>query len=382
MRMGFRCVKTGCLFRFKENRKVDQKILSEDNMVQTNKVIALIGANGMLASAIKKLAPANYEVQSFDLPTFDLTNRQKVLALQAKLPEIIINCAAYTNVDGCEEKRELAMQVNGDGVGLLVELAQKIDAVLVHISTDFVFGGEKISPYREDDQPEPLSIYGKSKLVGEQIIQQSELKKYYIIRTSWLYGAGGNNFVETMIRLGKGNAELKIVADQYGTPTWTDDLAITIFELLKLACKSSSSHGHAPYGLYHYSNEGFCSWYEFSCEIFNQVCDLEELMIKDVLPITTDGYPLPAERPKYSVLSKDKIKKVTGGNPGLTKAGTGDVLAGLCAGFLSQSHDLFKSAVAASQVNKQIGNLLLRKKKGFVFLASDMVEEIKKLNSF
>ena len=273
--------------------------------MQAAKAIALIGANGMLAAAIKKLVPDNYEVRSFNLPAFDLTNREQVLSLQEQPPAIIINCAAYTNVDGCEEQRELAMQVNGDGVGLLAELAQKIDAVLVHISTDFVFDGKKTSPYQEDDQPQPLSVYGKSKLSGEQKILQSGLTKYFIIRTSWLYGAGGNNFVETMIRLAKEKPELKIVADQHGTPTWTDDLATTIFTLLNLT-------NHAPYGIYHYSNEGNCSWYEFSCEIISQIRASEELLIKDVLPISTEGYPLPAERPKYSVMSKEKIKQVTG----------------------------------------------------------------------
>lgn len=274
--------------------------------------VALIGANGMLATAIKKLAPADYQVQLYDLPEFDLTNREQVLSLQGDASDIIINCAAFTNVDGCEEQHELAMRVNGDGPGILTELAKKIDAVLVHVSTDFIFDGNKSSPYLEDDLPRPLSVYGKSKLSGEQQIQQSGLTKYFIIRTSWLYGAGGNNFVETMIRLAKERLELKVVADQRGTPTWTDDLATAIFELLKLTSHSSPVTLHSPYGIYHYSNDGECSWYEFACDIFNQLRDVEKLLVRDVLPIPTEGYPLPAERPKYSVMSKDKIKQVTG----------------------------------------------------------------------
>lgn len=276
-----------------------------DSMAQLTRVIALIGANGMLATAIKKLAPADYVIQSFNLPGFDLTNCEQVLSLQYQPPGIIINCAAYTNVDGCEEQRDLAMQVNGNGVGLLVELALKIDAVLIQISTDFVFNGKKSTPYREYDQPLPLSVYGKSKLSGEQKILQSELKKYFIIRTSWLYGDGGNNFVETMIRLAKERPELKVVADQHGTPTWTDDLATAIFALL-------NPKNQSPYGIYHYSNEGSCSWYEFACEIINQVHGVEELQVKDILPIPTDDYLLPAERPKYSVMAKDKIKQIMG----------------------------------------------------------------------
>ena len=264
--------------------------------------VALIGANGMLAAAIRKLAPADYAIQTYDLPDFDLTDKTQVLALRANAPDIIINCAAFTNVDGCETQQELAMQVNGAGPGLLAELARQTGAVLLHISTDFVFDGHKTSPYLEDDLPNPLSVYGKSKLAGEQQIQQSDLDKYFIIRTSWLYGAGGSNFVETIIRLAKERSELKIVADQRGTPTWTEDLARAIFALLR----------GDRYGLYHYSNDGECSWHEFACEIINQVRFVEALQVKEVQQIPTEGYPLPAVRPKYSVLSKEKIKQATG----------------------------------------------------------------------
>ncbi len=264
--------------------------------------VALIGANGMLAPAIRKLAPTDYQILPYDLPDFDLTDREQVLTLAEAAPDIIMNCAAFTNVDGCEEQQELAMRVNGDGAGLLAELAKKTDAVLIHISTDFVFDGSKGSPYFEDDHPQPISVYGKSKLFGEQQVQQSGLLKYFIVRTSWLYGAGGNNFVETMIRLAKEKPELKIVADQQGTPTWTEDLARAIFALLQ----------SEQYGLYHYSNDGACSWYEFAGEIIDQIGVFEKLKVAAVLPIPTDGYPLPAQRPKYSVMSKGKIKQTTG----------------------------------------------------------------------
>lgn len=264
--------------------------------------ISLIGANGMLATAVRKLVPAEYLLQLYDLPEFDLTDPVQVFALRDSAPDIIINCAAYTNVDGCEEQQELALRVNGTGPGLLAELAKQIDAVLVQISTDFVFDGSDGSPYLEDDLPQPLSVYGKSKLAGEQQVQQSGLQKYFIIRTSWLYGAGGNNFVETMIRLAKEKDQLKVVADQRGTPTWTDDLAQIIFALLHTD----------QYGIYHYSNAGECSWHEFACEIINQIRFVEELQVKKVLPIPTEDYPLPAQRPKYSVLSKVKIKQATG----------------------------------------------------------------------
>lgn len=266
------------------------------------KTIALIGANGMLATAIRKLAPSEYQINVYDLPDFDLTDRMLVMSLCKKTYDVIINCAAYTNVDGCEEQRDLAMQVNGQGPGLLAELALASGAVLVHLSTDFVFDGKKNLPYLEGDQAWPLSIYGKSKLSGEQQIQKSGLREFFIIRTSWLYGSGGKNFVDSMIRLAKVRAELKVVADQRGTPTWTEDLARAIFVLLQ----------GDKYGIYHYSNEGDCSWYELACEVIDQARTAETLRVERVLPIPTEDYPLPAVRPKYSVLSKEKISQVAG----------------------------------------------------------------------
>jgi dTDP-4-dehydrorhamnose reductase len=278
------------------------------------KKIVMIGANGMLASAVKRSLPAGYQLHAYDLPEFDLTDREQVLALRELKPAIILNCAAYTNVDGCESHSELAMRVNGEGPGFLARLAAEIDAVLVHVSTDFVFAGDKKTPYREDDPTGPLSIYGQSKLLGEQRIIESGLEKYFIVRTSWLYGLGGNNFVETMIRLAKERTELKVVDDQRGTPTWTNDLAEAIFKLLALVDTPHSSPltPHRPYGIYHFSGEGECSWYQFAVEIIDQARKSESLQVENILPIPTEGYPLPAKRPAYSVLSKEKYKAVTG----------------------------------------------------------------------
>ena len=276
--------------------------------------VALIGANGMLASAVKRLLPVGYQLHAYDLPDFDITNCAQIFALQESAPDIILNCAAYTNVDGCESHSELAMRVNGEGPGFLAQLAAEIDAVLVHVSTDFVFAGDKKTPYREDDPTGPLSVYGKSKFLGEQRIIQSGLEKYLIVRTSWLYGLGGNNFVETMIRLAKERTELKVVDDQRGTPTWTDDLAEAIFKLLAVvdAPHASSLTPHRPYGIYHFSGEGECSWYQFAVEIIDQARKSESLQVQNILPIPTEGYPLPAQRPKYSVMSKEKYKAATG----------------------------------------------------------------------
>ena len=272
----------------------------------------------MLATAIKKLLPVDYQIMSYDLPKFDLTSRDQVFALAENSPAIIINCAAYTNVDGCEDNRDLAMRVNGTGSELLAELAKTIDALLVHISTDFVFAGNQQTPYVETDPVDPLSVYGKSKLVGEQQIQQSGLEKYFIVRTSWLYGVGKNNFVETIMRLAGEREELGIVTDQLGTPTYTEDLARAIFTLLDIAGDALPVTRHSSpitdlYGIYHYSNDGMCSWYDFAGEIVRQMRQRDfPVKVKTIKPITTAEYPVPAERPKYSVLSKEKIIATTG----------------------------------------------------------------------
>lgn len=267
------------------------------------KNVALIGANGMLATAVRKLASGGFRLYCYDLPEFDLTRRDQVFALSEVAPEIILNCAAFTNVDGCESQRDVAFKVNGEGPGLLAELAERIGATLVHISTDFVFDGNSNTPYAEDDPPDPQSAYGASKWLGEQRILESGLRNYFIIRTSWLYGAGGNNFVETILRLASKRERLTIVADQRGTPTWTEDLAQAIFALVQTD----------RYGIYHFSNAGECSWYEFAEAIVAEAKHAGmSLKTTAITPIPTEGYPLPATRPKYSVLAKDKIRSATG----------------------------------------------------------------------
>ena len=169
--------------------------------VQEKKLL-LIGGNGMLAQKIASSVPAEYALTAVDLPEFDMTDQMQVLSVvDALQPELIINCAAYTNVDSCETEQKLANEVNGTAVAYLAEAAKRVDATLVHISTDYVFDGEKKAPYVEEDLTNPQSVYGHSKLMGEQAILTSGLKKYFIVRTSWLYGPGGNNFVETILRL-------------------------------------------------------------------------------------------------------------------------------------------------------------------------------------
>ena len=276
--------------------------------------VALLGAKGMLAKMVRERAPQNYRLHLYDLPEFDVTDRDQVLQEMRQVqPGIIINCAAYTDVDGCETEVELANRVNGSAAGYLAEAARSVDATLVHISTDYVFDGRKDSPHREEDPVNPQSVYGASKLLGEQAILDSELKKYFIVRTSWLYGSGGKNFVETILRLAGERQELKIVADQVGSPTYTADLADAIFHLLALTDDRSPITGHKPYGTYHFSNKGHCSWYEFACAIVAEARSHNlPVVTREVLPICTDEYPLPAQRPANSVFDKSKYKAATG----------------------------------------------------------------------
>jgi dTDP-4-dehydrorhamnose reductase len=273
----------------------------------TVKRLALIGANGMLARKVRELAPFDYEISNYDLPDFDLTNRTQVLAEMVRLqPAVIVNCAAFTNVDGCESQEELATRVNGVGPGYLATAAKIVGAILVHISTDYVFAGDKGSPYEEGDPTRPLSAYGRSKLAGEQAIVASGLSRYFILRTSWLYGPGGKNFVETMLRLAAERDELRVVADQIGTPTYTGDLAHAIFRLLAVV-----DQPHV-FGVYHLADHGECSWFDFAAEIISRARQLGEILrVEQVVPIVTSDYPLPAPRPAYSVFSKEKYLTTT-----------------------------------------------------------------------
>ena len=267
-------------------------------------VVALVGADGMLARKVRARCPSSWELHPFDLPGFDLGSPERARdQLRGVRPGVIINCAAYTDVDGCESRPELALRVNGAGPGLLAEVARELGATLVHVSTDYVFDGTASRPYLEQDPPAPRSVYGRSKLAGEQAIEQSGLERYYIVRTSWLYGPGGKNFVDTMVRLGCEREELRVVADQQGRPTYTGDLAGALFALLE---------SEAPYGIYHYANRGACSWHRFAEAIMAEAARAgAPIVTRQVVPIATGDYPLPAPRPAYSVLATDKFEQAT-----------------------------------------------------------------------
>ena len=281
-------------------------------MPDGRKKLLLVGSNGMLARAIAAAAPAEYVTTGVDLPEFDVTDQAQVFSLADRLqPDVIINCAAYTDVDGCETEVELAKRVNGTAVGYLAAAAQKTNATLVHISTDYVFDGSKQAPYTEDDSTNPLSVYGHSKLLGEQALLESGLNKYLIVRTSWLYGPGGKNFVETILRLAAEREDLGIVSDQVGSPTYTADLADAIFKLLALSGPESTAP--SPWGIYHFANDGQCSWHEFACAIITEARNHNlPVVTREIRPIQTEEYPLPARRPANSVFDKSKYKYATG----------------------------------------------------------------------
>jgi len=255
------------------------------------------GGNGQLAQSLKDVVNHQDEldVDFQDLPDLDITNKQQLESyfLNNEL-DYCINCAAYTAVDLAEEQSDLAYAVNAEGPKYLAEVCQKHQVTLIHISTDFVFDGQKRIPYLETDAPNPLSVYGASKLQGERSIQETT-EAYFIVRTSWLYSEYGKNFIKTMLSLSETLNEISVVSDQIGSPTYARDLAEV---LIKIVLSSSKA-----YGLYHFSNFGVISWYDFAVEIFKQFGKTIE-----VKPIKTKDSPTAAKRPKYSVLDTTKIK--------------------------------------------------------------------------
>ena len=261
------------------------------------------GANGMLASDLVSMLEDRGEVIKRDLPELDITDIGSIRkSIGDALPDVVINCAAYTAVDKAEEEEDIAHAVNASGAGNLAIVCKERGIRLVHVSTDFVFDGETCRPYMEEDTTAPLSVYGKTKLEGEALIRK-KMDDYLIVRTSWLYGRHGNNLVKTISRLAAERDNLGIVYDQAGTPTYTRDLAEAIIDLISVKAQS---------GIYHFSNEGVCSWYDFAYEIVRLMqVKGEVLKLKDLKPILSKEYPTPATRPAYSVMDKSKYKKAT-----------------------------------------------------------------------
>lgn len=262
--------------------------------------ILVTGSEGQLGNEIRELAGeySDFDFLFTDIDELDITDNQKVAAyFAANKPQVIINCAAYTAVDKAESDKTAAFLVNATAVENLAKSAGRINALIVHVSTDYVFNGKTFLPYSETDRTDPQSVYGFSKLAGEEAVLKFA-GKGIIIRTSWLYSAFGNNFVKTMIKYGTRGEELNVVFDQVGTPTYARDLAKVILDIIPSALQKAGTE------LFHYSNEGVASWYDFARTViaFSGIqCEIK--------PILTKEYPLPAPRPCYSVLNKSKIKE-------------------------------------------------------------------------
>lgn len=264
--------------------------------------ILVTGANGQLGSELRKIGfSALDEVFYTDVAELDITDYAAVEKfVKDKEIDTIINCAAYTAVDKAEEEPQLAAKINTEAVTNLARAAAKEGCLLIHISTDYVFDGTGTKPYSEKDKPCPVSVYGKTKLAGEEAILKSRCF-HIIIRTAWLYSSFGNNFVKTILRLASERTEINVVSDQVGSPTYAGDLAAAIVAIM------DNEERIEHEGIYHYSNEGVCSWYDFAAEIVR--LSGKECRVK---PVTTAEYPTKTQRPAYSVLDKSKIKKTFG----------------------------------------------------------------------
>ncbi len=275
--------------------------------------ILLTGKNGQVGWELQRALGPLGEVIALGSAEMNLADPQAIRQTLAEVrPDVIINPAAYTAVDRAETEPDLAMAVNGNAPGILAEEAKRLNAALIHFSTDYVFDGAQTAPYTEEDSPNPQSMYGRSKLAGELAIRASGAK-HLILRTSWVYGVHGGNFMKTMLRLGRERDELRVVADQFGAPTWARDLATTTATLLQKW--QAAQFDPALSGVYHLSAAGRTSWHEYAVEIFRLARSWDAALAQrspSVLPISTAEFPTPAKRPANSVLSNEKIRQVFG----------------------------------------------------------------------
>ena len=265
------------------------------------KKVLLIGADGMLGGELKERLEKNYDVVGTTLETLDICDKDAVMKKADEVkPYFIINCAAYTNVDGCEANEGLANAVNGVAVGNISEAAKANDATFIHISTDYVFDGklDVEKSYEETMAPNPVSAYGRTKLLGEQNAAKAD--KYYVLRTAWLYGLGGKNFVKTMLRLSKEKDSISVVNDQHGSPTTTTTLCEIIESIMEK---------EPEYGIYHSTNEGFTTWYDFTRKIF-EYANISTPVVGITSKQYKDMYPQSSDRPTNSQLSKEKLHKI------------------------------------------------------------------------
>jgi len=264
--------------------------------------ILITGAGGQLGHETQRmLQNKGVNIIGIGRKDVDFSQPQQVAAyIASHRADWVINCAAYTQVDKAEDDAELAFRVNRDSAKAVAEGVQSYAGRLLHISTDFIFDGEQSHPYRENDTAHPLGVYGQSKWEGEQAVQKI-LPDATILRTAWVYGAHGNNFIKTILRLACEREELGIIDEQVGSPSWTFDISQAMYALIEKDCA----------GIYHFTNEGVASWYDFALAAINTAKSLGfKLKIKRIKPIPVSAYPTPAARPSYSVLSKEKIRAV------------------------------------------------------------------------
>ena len=257
--------------------------------------VFVTGVKGQLGyDVVKELERRGMEAIGVDIEEMDITDAasvEKVIGEAA--PDAVIHCAAYTAVDAAEDNVELCRRVNADGPENIAKMCKKLDIPMIQISTDYVFDGMGEQLWQPDDKREPVSVYGQTKYEGELAVQNT-LEKYFIVRIAWVFGVNGKNFVKTMLNLGKTRDKLTVVCDQFGSPTYTYDLAKLLVDMVQTD----------KYGVYHATNEGFCNWYEFACEIFKQAG-----VEVEVAPVTSDQYPTKAKRPFNSRMSKDKLEE-------------------------------------------------------------------------
>jgi len=268
-----------------------------------NSKILVTGANGQLGNEIRRIC-RNFPGLEFiftDVDMLDITNPDAVsVFMEASRPAIVVNCAAYTNVDGAEENVKNVRKINALAPQVLAAACAMQDAFLIHISTDYVFDGESAEPYTEEDITNPISVYGSSKLEGEEKIR-TVFDNYLIIRTSWMYSEYGHNFVRSILSLARERETLNVVNDQFGSPTYARDLANCIIDIIIKSILNPKAY--LP-GIYHYANQGSCSWYELAQEILN----IAGIKTCKLIPVTTEQYPAVAKRPQYSVLDTTKVR--------------------------------------------------------------------------
>lgn len=255
--------------------------------------VLVTGVKGQLGyDVMAELAKRNIEAIGVDIDEMDITDKisvEKVIGEAA--PDVVVHCAAYTAVDAAEDNEALCRRVNADGTRNIAEVCKKLDCKMVYISTDYVFDGQGTRPWEPDDERHPLNVYGQTKYEGELAVQEN-LSKYFIVRIAWVFGKNGKNFVKTMLKLAETHDKLTVVNDQFGSPTYTYDLARLLVDMIQTD----------KYGIYHATNEGICTWYEFACEIFRQAGVKIE-----VTPVPASEYPTKAKRPENSRLDKDKL---------------------------------------------------------------------------